>query len=145
MRACSATDRRSVPFDVAILMVMAAIVVSLSLGLSWLGRRSVRSLEKRAVDEQMMELDDTTGGFLTGGLRTVVLTGLTLADRPTFAAQAGPAADKERLRQRVAVLCRHPVLKAAYIGYDDGLFLCAGRTAEAEPAAERPGRTAAAI
>ncbi|HYD08298.1 MAG TPA: adenylate/guanylate cyclase domain-containing protein, partial [Reyranella sp.] len=121
-------SRRSVPFSVTILTLMALIVVPLSSALLWLGWRAVDRLEKEDVGQRMSDLDDAVVGFLGSGLRTIVLVGQALAEQPAFAAQAGPEMDEERLRQLVGVLRRHPAADAAFVGYPDGRMLYAGRT-----------------
>jgi adenylate cyclase len=125
--------RRSVPFSVTILTVMALIVVPLSSSLLWLGYRAVDRLETEDVDQRMADLDEAVASFLGTGLRVIVAVGQALAEEPAFAAQAGPAADEERLRQLAAVLRRHPAADAAYAGYADGRMLYAGRTESLGP------------
>ncbi|MBN9091629.1 MAG: hypothetical protein J0J01_32310 [Reyranella sp.] len=127
-------SRRSVPFSVTILTLMALIVVPLSSTLLWLGWRAVDRLEKEDVDQRMAELDTAVVGFLSTGLRVVVSVGQALGEQPAFAPQAGTAADDERLRQLVAVLRRHPSADAAFAGYPDGRMLYAGRTESLGPA-----------
>jgi adenylate cyclase len=120
--------RRSVPFSVTILTLMALIVVPLSCTLLWLGWRAVDRLEKEDVDQRMGDLDDAVVGFLGTNLRLIVALGQALGDAPVFAPQAGAAADEQRLRQLIAVLHRHPAIDAAFVGYPDGRMLYAGRT-----------------
>jgi adenylate cyclase len=121
-------SRRSVPFSVTILTLMVLIVVPLSSTLLWFGYRAVDRLEKEDVDQRMADLDEAVAGFLGTGLRVIVAAGQTLAEQPAFAAQAGPAADEERIRQLVAVLRRHPAADAAFVGYPDSRMLYVGRT-----------------
>jgi adenylate cyclase len=126
--------RRSIPFSIHILTLMALIVVPLSSTLLWLGWRAVDRMEQRDVEQGMSALDDAVVGFLGNGLRIIVLVGQTLAEAPLFAPQAGAAADDERLRQLTAVLRRHPPVDAAFVGYPDGRLLYAGRTDSFSPA-----------
>ena len=105
----------------------ALVVVPLSSALLWLGWRSVDLLEQRSVEHRMSTLEAAVSNFLSGGLRSIVSVGATLAAQPSFAASAGAAADTERRRQLVALLDRHPAVEAAFVGYDDGRFLYAGR------------------
>src|SRR4051794_38595274 len=97
-------SRRSVPFSVTILTLMALIVVPLSSTLLWLGWRAVDRLERDDVDQRMSELDVAVVGLLSTGIRVIVGVGQALAEQPAFAAQSGAAADEERLRQLIAVL-----------------------------------------
>ena len=120
-------SKRSVPFSITLLTLMALIVLPLAAALLWLGWRAVDQLEQRSVGQRMASLDSAVEGFLTSGLRVVVSVGATLAEAPSFAPDAGPGADRERLRQLVAVLGRSPAMAAAYVGYPDGRFLYAGR------------------
>ena len=75
----------------------------------------------------MSTLEAAVSNFLSGGLRSIVSVGMTLAAQPSFQASAGPAADNERRRQLVELLDRHPAVEAAFVGYDDGRFFYAGR------------------
>jgi len=118
---------RSIPFSVGILVMTALVVVPLSSALLWLGWRSVDLLEQRSVEHRMSTLEAAVSNFLSGGLRNIVSVGMTLAAQPSFAASAGTAADNERRRQLVDLLDRHPAIEAAFVGYDDGRFLYAGR------------------
>src|SRR3954471_25060656 len=120
-------SRRSVPFSVTILTLMVLIVVPLSSTLLWFGYRAVDRLEGEDVDQRMADLDEAVISFLSSGLRVIVAVGQALAEQPAFAAQAGPAADEERIRQLVAVLRRQPAADAAFAGYADGHMLYAGR------------------
>ncbi len=124
------TSRRSIPFSISILTLMALIVVPLASALLWLGWRAVDTLEQRSVAQRMATLDTAVSGFLVNGLRVVVSAGLTLAEAPSFATSAGSAADEERGRQLVALLLRHPALAAAFVGYGDGHFVFAGRMSD---------------
>jgi adenylate cyclase len=106
---------------------MALIVLPLALALLWLGWRAVDHLETRSVGQRMASLDSAVEGFLTAGLRIVVAVGTTLAEAPSFAPDAGPDADEERLRQLAALLGRYSSWAAVFVGYEDGRFLYAGR------------------
>jgi adenylate cyclase len=125
--------RRSIPFAATILVLMALIVVPLSSVLLYLGYRAVDRLEEEDVGQRMEDLDEAVIGFLSTGVRVIVAAGQALAEQPVFAPQAGSAADEERIRQLVAVLRRHPAADAAYVGYDDGRMLYAGRTESYSP------------
>ena len=81
--------RRSVPFSVTILTVMALIVVPLSTTLLYLGYRAVDRLEKEDVDQRMDDLDEAVTGFLNTGIRIIVAVGQALAEQPAFAAPDG--------------------------------------------------------
>ena len=120
-------SRRSVPFSITLLTLMALIVLPLATALLWLGWRAVDHLETRSVGQRMASLEAAVAGFLTSGLRVVVAVGTTLAEAPSFTPDAGPGADQERLRQFVAVLARYPAMAAVFVGYEDGRFLYAGR------------------
>jgi adenylate cyclase len=119
--------RRSVPFSITLITLMALIVMPLSLALLWLGWRAVDHLETRSVGQRMASLDTAVEGFLTAGLRVVVAVGTTLAEAPSFAPDAGPEADQERLRQLAALLGRYSSWAAVFVGYEDGRFLYVGR------------------
>src|SRR6266404_4964082 len=101
--------KRSVPFSISILTLMALIVVPLASALLWLGWRAVDKLEQRDGATRLAALDDAVSVFLTNDLHTIVSVGLTLAEVTSFASQAGPAADDDRGRHLVAVLQQHPV------------------------------------
>jgi len=120
------TTRRSLPFSVSILTLMAFVVIPLAALLLWLGWRAVDTLEQRSIEQRMVALNDAVSGFLTNGLRAIVSVGLTLGEEPSFSPQAGPAFEDERSRQLVALLKRHPAVAAVYIGDADGSFLFAG-------------------
>ena len=120
-------SRLSIPFSVTILLLMALVLTPLSTALLWLGWRSVDTLEQRSADARVASLEKAVEEFLTKGLRVVVYVGLTLADSPSFAPQAGPAADDERRHQLLGLLKRHASVAAAFVGYEDGRFLYAGR------------------
>jgi adenylate cyclase len=126
-------QRRSIPFSIHILTLMALIVLPLSSTLLWLGWRAVDQMERRDVEQNMAALDDAVIGFLNSGLRLIVAVGQTLGEEPVFAPQAGPGADDERLRQLMAVLRRHPFADGAFVGYPDGRLLYAGRTESFSP------------
>ena len=119
--------RRSVPFSITLLTLMALIVLPLATALLWLGWRAVDHLETRSVGQRMASLETAVEGFLTSSLRVTVAVGTTLAEAPSFAPDAGQGADDERLRQFVALLGRYPAMAAVYVGYEDGHFLYAGR------------------
>ncbi len=120
-------SRRSVPFSITLLTLMALIVLPLATALLWLGWRAVDHLEARSVGQRMASLETAVEGFLTSGLRVVVAVGTTLAEAPSFAPDAGLGADQERLRQFVVLLERYPAMAALFVGYEDGHFLYAGR------------------
>lgn len=121
--------RRSIPFSIHILTLMALIMVPLASTLLWLGWRAVDQMEKRDVEQGMSALDDAVIGFLGSGLRVIVLVGQAMVEAPAFSPhEAGTAADDERLRQLAAVLRRHSAVDAAFVGYPDGRLLYAGRT-----------------
>jgi adenylate cyclase len=120
-------SRRSVPFSITLLTLMALIVLPLATALLWLGWRAVDHLEQRSVGQRMASLETAVEGFLTSSLRVVVAVGTTLAEAPIFAPDAGPEADPERLRQLMTLLGRYPAMAAVYVGYEDGHFLYAGR------------------
>ncbi|HTE38975.1 MAG TPA: hypothetical protein VK630_20745, partial [Reyranella sp.] len=87
------TKRRSVPFSIHILTLMALIVVPLSSTLLWLGWRAVDRMEQRDVEQGMSALDDAVIGFLGNGLRIIVLVGQAMGEAPAFSPQTGAAAD----------------------------------------------------
>jgi adenylate cyclase len=120
-------QRRSVPFSVTLLTLMALIVFPLATALLWLGWRAVDHLETRSVGQRMASLETAVEGFLASGLSVVAAVGTTLAESPGFAPGAGPGADEERLRQFVALLGHYPAMAAVFVGYEDGHFLYAGR------------------
>ena len=120
-------SRRSVPFSITLLTLMALIVLPLATALLWLGWRAVDHLETRSVGQRMASLETAVEGFLASGLRVVAAVGTTLAEAPDFAPDAGPDADQERLRQLAALLGRYPAMAAVYVGYENGHFLYAGR------------------
>jgi adenylate cyclase len=124
--------RRSVPFSVTIMTLMALIVVPLSVTLLWLGWRAVDRMEKEDVDQRMAELDTAVTGFLSNGMRLTTSVGQALGEQPAFAPQAD--ADEQRLGQLVSLLHRHPAVDAAYVGYPDGRMVYAGRTEAYSPA-----------
>ena len=120
-------SRRSIPFHVTLLTLMALIVLPLAAALLWLGWRAVDQLEDRSVRHRMAALDSAVEGFLMSGLRVVVAVGSTLAETQAFA-PGSTVADEERLRQFAVVIGRYPAMAAIYVGYDDGRFLYVGRT-----------------
>ena len=120
-------SRRSVPFSITLLTLMALIVFPLATALLWLGWRAVDHLETRSVGQRMASLETAVEGFLASGLSVVAAVGTTLAESPGFAPGAGPGADEERLRQFVALLGHYPAMAAVFVGYEDGHFLYAGR------------------
>jgi adenylate cyclase len=120
--------RRSVPFSVTLLTLMALIVLPLAGWLIWLGWRSVDQLEARNIEHRMRALDAAVEGFMSTGLHVIVAVGTTMADSSDFATVSGPHADdEERLAQFAAALRRYPSVAALFIGYRDGRFLYAGR------------------
>jgi len=118
--------KRSVPFSVSILTLMALIVVPLALVLLWLGWRAVDKLEQHDGTARLASLDEAVSVFLTNDLHTIVSVGLTLTEVAGFSPQAGPAADDERARHLLATLQQHPALAAAFAGYPDGHFIFVG-------------------
>jgi len=121
--------RRSVPFSVTMLALMALIVVPLAGVLLWLGWRSVDLLEERSADQRVVALETAVERFLTEGLRVVISVGQTLADAPSFNSPESVTVDAERRRQLTAMLGRHPAVSAAFVGYQDGSFLYVAPTA----------------
>lgn len=119
--------RRSIPFSITILTLMALVVVPLTSVLLWLGWRSVDLLEQRSADQKVSHLESAVEGFLTDGLHVVISVGQTLAFGPSFNATENPVADEERRRQLIALLDRHPAVQSAFVGYADGSFIYAGR------------------
>ncbi len=119
--------RRSIPFSVTILGLIALIVVPLASALLWLGWRSVDSLEQRSAEQRVIALEGAIERFLTEGLRVVISVGQTLADGPSFNVDGSPTSDEQRWRQLAAVLDRHPAVQAAFAGYDDGAFVYVGQ------------------
>ncbi len=119
--------RRSIPFSVTILTLMALVVVPLTSVLLWLGWRSVGLLEQRSADQRVSNLEAAVEGFLTNGLHVVVSVGQALAASPSFSATESPLTDEERRRQLVAMLGRHSSVQSAFVGYADGSFIYAGR------------------
>ena len=89
--------QRSVPFSITLMMLMALIVLPLATALLWLGWRAVDHLETRSVGQRMASLETAVEGFLTSGLRVTVAVCTTLAEAPSFWADAGPNADEEAL------------------------------------------------
>lgn len=120
-------SRRSVPFHVTLLTLMALIVLPLATALLWLGWRAVDQLEDRNIGNRMAALDNAVEGFLTSGLRVVVAVGSTLAETQAFAPNS-TVGDEEQLRQFAVIIRRYPAMGAIYVGYDDGRFLYVGRT-----------------
>ena len=68
-------SRRSVPFSITLLLLMALIVLPLTTALLWLGWRAVDHLETRSVGQRMASLETAVEGFLTSGLRVTVAVG----------------------------------------------------------------------
>lgn len=120
-------SRLSIPFSVTILLLIAVILAPLAASLLGLGWRSVSELEQDNADQRVAVLEEAVERFLSTGLRTVISVGQTLADTPAFRIDQGTSADDERRRQLTAVLARHPVVSAAFVGYADGRFFFAGR------------------
>ena len=106
--------RRSVPFSVTILCLMALIVVPLSSILLYLGWRAVDRMEKEDVDQRMAELDTAVTGFLSNGMRLIVAVGQTLGEQPAFAPRAG--ADEQRFAQLIG--------EKANLAEADAVFTC---------------------
>ncbi|MGQ3301688.1 adenylate/guanylate cyclase domain-containing protein [Reyranella sp.] len=121
------SGRRSIPFSVTILTLMALVVVPLTSVLLWLGWRSVDLLEQRSADQRVGHLESAVEGFLTDGLHVVISVGQTLAFGPSFNATENPVVDEERRHQLVAMLDRHQAVQSAFVGYQDGSFIYAGR------------------
>ena len=121
------SSRRSIPFSVTILTLMALIVVPLTSVLLWLGWRSVDLLEQRSADQRVSRLESAVEDFLTAGLHVVVSVGQTLAFGPSFNAAENPVTDEDRRHQLVAMLRRHPAVQSAFVGYADSSFIYAGR------------------
>jgi len=119
--------RRSVPFSVTILTLMALVVVPLTSVLLWLGWRSVDLLEQRSADQRVSQLESAVEDFLANGLRVVVSVGQTLAGGPSFNVTENPVTDEERRHQLIAVLGRHSAVQSAFVGYTDGSFIYVGR------------------
>ena len=101
-------SRRSIPFHVTLLTLMALIVLPLAAALLWLGWRAVDQLEDRSVRHRMAALDSAVEGFLVSGLRVVVAVGSTLAETQAFA-PGSTVADEERLRQFAVIIGRYPL------------------------------------
>ena len=119
--------RRSIPFSVTILTLMALVVVPLTSVLLWLGWRSVDLLEQRSADQKVSHLESAVEDFLTDGLHVVISVGQALAYGPSFNATENPVVDEERRHQLIAMLERHPAVQSAYVGYADASFIYAGR------------------
>jgi adenylate cyclase len=121
------TVRRSIPFSITMLTLMALIVVPLTSVLLWLGWRSVTFLEQRSADQRVSNLEAAVEDFLTEGLHVVISVGQTLAFGPSFNVTENPLTDEERRHQLIAMLRRHPAVQAAFVGYADGSFIYAGQ------------------
>ena len=119
--------RRSIPFSVTILTLMALVVVPLTSVLLWLGWRSVDLLEQRSADQRVGHLESAVEDFLTDGLHVVISVGQTLAFGPSFNDSENPVIDEQRRHQLIAMLDRHPAVQSAFVGYQDGSFIYAGR------------------
>lgn len=119
--------KRSIPFHVTLLTLMAMIVFPLAGALLWLGWRAVDQLEDRSIAHRMAALDSAVQDFLTSGLDVIVAVGTTLAESQGFE-PGSRVDDEERLRQLVAIMGLHPTMAAVYVGYDDGRFLFVGDT-----------------
>lgn len=120
------TRHLSVPFSATLLGLIGLIVVPLAAALFGLGAATVDSLEHRSVRQRMAALADAVEDFLSNGLDVIVSVGAAMADGPSFQRLADDGLDDTRLRQLVAVLGRHSLAAAAYVGYADGHFLYAG-------------------
>jgi len=121
------TVRRSIPFSITMLTLIAVIVLPLTSVLLWLGWRSVTVLEQRSADQRVSNLEAAVEDFLTDGLRVVIAVGQTLAFGPSFNVTEDPLIDEERRHQLIAMLRRHPAVQAAFVGYADGSFIYAGQ------------------
>ena len=119
--------RRSIPFSITMLTLIAVIVIPLTSVLLWLGWRSVTVLEQRSADQRVSNLEAAVEDFLTDGLRVVIAVGQTLAFGPSFNVTEDPLGDEERRHQLIAMLRRHPAVQAAFVGYADGSFIYAGQ------------------
>ena len=130
--------KRGFPFGVSILTLVMAIIVPLAVGLLALGWRAASALERDNVDLRMTALETAVTEWLTGGLSMIVAVGETLRGDPDFAFDPSrKSADADRQAQLAGVVDRNPILAAAYVGYQDGRFLYAGRFT-ARDAALRP-------
>src|SRR5260370_17950391 len=92
-------SRRSVPFSITLLTLMALIVLPLAAALLWLGWRAVDQLEARSVEQRMASLETAVEGFLTSGLRVITAVGAPLPAAPRFAAPPGASARAAPLYQ----------------------------------------------
>ncbi|WP_289295131.1 adenylate/guanylate cyclase domain-containing protein [uncultured Reyranella sp.] len=119
--------RRSIPFSITMLTLIALIVVPLASVLLWLGWRSVTFLEQRSADQRVANLETAVEDFLTDGLHVVISVGQALAFGPSFNVTENPLTDEERRHQLIAMLRRHPAVQAAFVGYADGSFIYAGQ------------------
>lgn len=130
---------RSISFGVSILGLMALIVMPLASALLWLGWLTAESLEQGRADERTVALTRAVSTFLTDGARIILASGMTLgvqasfAPPPATARPAGLAGDDERRTQLIGLLGRHPFVAAVFVGYADGYFLYAGRSASFPP------------
>jgi len=122
------SSRRSIPFSITMLTLMALVVMPLTSVLLWLGWRSVTVLEQRSADERVRNLEAAVEDFLTDGLHVVISVGETLAYGPSFNATENPLTDEERRHQLIGMLARHPAVQAAFVGYADGSFIYAGQS-----------------
>ncbi len=87
--------RRSIPFSITMLTLMALIVVPLASVLLWLGWRSVTFLEQRSADQRVANLETAVEDFLTDGLHVVISVGQALAFGPSFNVTENPLTDEE--------------------------------------------------
>jgi len=86
-------SRRSVPFSITLLTLMALIVLrSPRRCYGWAGGR--RSSRTASVGQRMASLE-TAVEDPGSGLRVVAAVGATLAESPSFAPDRGPDADQE--------------------------------------------------
>jgi adenylate cyclase len=121
--------RFSIPFGITLLGLMGLIVAPLTGVLFWLGDKTVDTLEHRSVQHRILALNATVDNFLSTGLLVIVSVGSTLAEEPSFRPSGLEGVDEARLRQLVALLERHQLVAAAYVGYADSHFIYAGHTA----------------
>src|SRR5258708_40236673 len=101
-------SRRSVPFNITLLTLMALIVLPLAAALLWLGWRAVDQLEARSVEQRMASLETAVEGFLTSGLRVITAGGAPPPAAPRFAAGSGAEGAAGRFRQFVILVGRDP-------------------------------------
>ncbi len=137
--------RRSIPFSVTILTLMALVLVPLACVLLWLGWRSVDQLEQRSADQRVSNLEAAVEDFLTDGLHVVVSVGQALAAGPSFNATEESAGRRRSAGASSSPCCAViATVQSAFVGYADGSFIYAGPagTSDRRPAARvrRAGR-----